>query len=93
MIAIITKWVPCSNVRGARYIADNGDGCRGILSSDDALNAEQNHEAAVRKLCSKMGWHGTLAKGYLHQGGKMAGRVWVWIDNGRKTNPADVIEV
>lgn len=74
MKAIVTKFVPCGKVLGSRYKASDGDGNSVYCQADDTLNVDQNHEAAARKLCKKMDWHGTLIQGSLCG----VGRVWVW---------------
>lgn len=91
MKAIRTWYVGPGNVRGSRVCATDGDGARVSLQWSDELNSDGNHQAAVRALCAKRGWHGALAEGHLMKGGHDWCRVWVWVEffmdhpkNGRK---------
>lgn len=66
MKAIITKYHGPSNVRGSRYSASDEDRNRVILSADDALSSEENHDRAAIALCSKMKWtRHNLMRGHL----------------------------
>lgn len=78
MKAIVTKYHGESYRRGSGVTADDGDGNRARVAWDPALNSDGNHIAAVRALCRKMGWTGSLIQGYLMKGGRMNGQVWVW---------------
>jgi hypothetical protein len=60
--AIITKFLPPTNVRGSRVKATAEAGSV-TLSWDHALNAELNHAAAAHALASKFGWKGTYYAG------------------------------
>lgn len=73
MKAIQTEYFGTGNVRGARYVARDGDGHRVSIQADDTLNSDQLHAKAARTLAEKMGWQGTLVKGWLKRG------VWVWV--------------
>jgi len=68
MTTIITRYVGPSNVRGARIIADAGDGRRVTVSYDHLLSTDDAHAAAAIALCAKMGWDGELIAGGLSRG-------------------------
>ena len=68
MKAITTKYIGPGNVRGSRVKATDSDGNNVTLSSDHALNPEENHREACRALCHKMDWEGTLIGGHLKTG-------------------------
>ena len=55
MKAIQTKYHGPSNVRGSRISASAGR-MKVTLSWDDALDADENHDAAALALCDKLGW-------------------------------------
>jgi hypothetical protein len=55
--AIVTKYIGPSNVRGSRVKATASAGSV-ILTWNDALNSEDNHAAAARKLAEKYQWSG-----------------------------------
>lgn len=63
MKAITTKFHGPSNTKGSRYSATDHDGHRVTLSTDYALNSEQNHDRAAIALCMKMKWDGPLMGG------------------------------
>jgi hypothetical protein len=52
MQAIITKFLPPTNVRGSRYKASCERGSL-TVDADHALNAEENHRAVCDALCAK----------------------------------------
>jgi hypothetical protein len=56
MQSIETKYIGPSNVRGSRVKATASGGVSLTLSWDDALNVEENHNAAARALITKLGW-------------------------------------
>lgn len=56
MKAITTKYHGPTNTRGSRISASDLDKNRVSLSYDDALNSEENHDAAAKALCIKMNW-------------------------------------
>lgn len=78
MKAILSYYKGPGNVRGSRYYATDGDGLRVSVQASNALNSDQNHEAAVRKFCSTRDWTGTLVRGALMRGGHQVAYVWVW---------------
>ena len=78
MKAIISYYRGPGNVRGSRYWATDGDGLRVSVQASDTLTSDQNHEAAVRKLCKVYGWTGSLVRGGLMRAGHQVGYVWVW---------------
>lgn len=76
MKAITTKYHGPTNHRGSRISASAEGGHRVTVIYDDALNMTdgENHDAAVRALCQKCNWGGTLVRGQLANGGY----VYVW---------------
>lgn len=62
MQAIRTKYHPATNLTRARVSATAEAG-RVILSWNDALDTEKNHDAAALALCRKFDWRGSLAAG------------------------------
>lgn len=80
MKAIVTKYFGPSACRGSRVVASDGDGNRVTLdwSNESSNESDTNHLAAVKALCSKMGWHGSLIEGFILKGGVNHSRVWVW---------------
>ncbi len=69
MKAITTKYHGATNFKGSRVSASDQDHNRVILSYDDALNSEENHDAAALALCAKMKWIGhDLMRGHQKQG-------------------------
>lgn len=53
--AIVTKYLGPTNTRGARVKAKAYAGSV-IVSWDDALGTDANHDAAARALADKLGW-------------------------------------
>ena len=84
MVAITVKYHGPSNVLGARYSATaTSNKKRVIVSQNDALNNEQNKDAAALELCRKMNWIGNLVKGETTEG-----TVYVFdVDYARVANP------
>ena len=68
MKAIETHYVGPGNVRGARIIADDGDGNRLILSYPYELSGEACHRKAAEALRDRMGWTGRLIGGATKRG-------------------------
>lgn len=68
MKAITTKFLPCTNTKGARIVARDGDGNRAVISYPDEARHDQKHWLAAKSLCQKMGWQGTLAQGWVKPG-------------------------
>ena len=87
MKAIQTYYIGPGNVRGARYVARDGDGNRVAIQADDTLNSSELHAKAARTLAEKMGWSGTMVKGWLKRG------VWVWVWRQSGCNVADEIAI
>lgn len=56
MKAIQTKYHGPTERRGSRYSASDLDHNKVIISADDSLSSEENHDAAAIALCRKMGW-------------------------------------
>jgi hypothetical protein len=75
MKAIVTTYKGPTNCRGARIIADDGDGNRLTIPFDHALNTEGVHRKAAQGLCDKMGW-----KGRIIGGGLKRGMAWVFAE-------------
>lgn len=66
--AITTRYVGPAAQLGTRVIATAAAGSI-RLGWDHALNYEQNHVAAARKLAVNVGWSGTWVGGGLPKGG------------------------
>lgn len=64
MQAIITKYHGPTNAHGSRVSA-KCDAGRIFVPWDDAMNADQNHNAAAEALARKLDWHGVLVAGSL----------------------------
>jgi hypothetical protein len=64
---ITTKYLGPTNSRGARVKAKAQAGSV-TVSWDDALDANENHDAAALALATKYGWRGTLVGGGLPDG-------------------------
>lgn len=75
MQAITTYFIPCTNFHGSRIKAKSSSGLSVTLSWEHETDIEDNHERAVRALCAKLGWKGTLSQGALKDGA----RVWVFV--------------
>ena len=70
MQAIISRFVPCTNFRPSRVSARCAGGSV-MLSWDDDLSAEENHQNAAKALCAKLEWNcsiqtGALTDSYVH---------------------------
>lgn len=88
MKAITTTYHGPTNTRGARVIADDGDGNRVTVPYDSARNRDANHRHAAAALCHKLQWIGTLVQGETKEG-----PVFVFLDEARgdwKGNAFDV---
>lgn len=68
MKAIRTKYLPPSNVRGARIKASDMDGNSVTISYPHEFSGEATHAEAALALCRKLGWSGTLLGGALAPG-------------------------
>ena len=80
MKAITTRYIGPSNTKGSRIVADDGDGNRITLHYRSELNSDENHAAACRALCEKMGWGGRMQGASVLKGGRTQAMVWAWID-------------
>jgi hypothetical protein len=84
MQAILTKFLGPTNHRGPRVVARCQAG-RLTFTWDDALSADQNHDAVARGLAQKLGWgedtHGRLVGGDLPNG---TGNCYVFVRTERK---------
>ena len=70
MQAIVTKFVPCTDLRPSRVSARCAGGSI-MLSWDDDLSIEENHRNAAKALCAKLKWDcsiqtGQLKESYVH---------------------------
>ena len=63
MKAIRTKYHGPTNSRGARIIADDGDGNRATIGYPHELSSEDGHRLAAETLQQKMKWPGQLIAG------------------------------
>lgn len=68
MKAITTKYLPATNTKGARIAAFDGDENRVTISYPHELSGVHVHLKAVRALCEKMEWKGTLHSGWQKPG-------------------------
>ena len=75
MKAIKTHYVGCTDFRGSRIIATDGDN-KAILTYDHGLDLDDNHKEAAKTLCRKLGWVPAKMQG----GHTKKGMVWVWFD-------------
>jgi hypothetical protein len=81
MKCIRVKYLPATNTKGSRFVADDGDGNRATVGYDSALGDDERPLEAVRALCAKMNWKGRVVLGYMgHE------RIYTWISaDGRDT--------
>lgn len=69
MKAIITKFIPCTNTKGAKIKATTGKGGQSlIINYPHELSTDEAHRAAAQALCDKMKWPGNLIDGGLETG-------------------------
>lgn len=73
--AIVTKYFGATDYRGARVQAKAYAG-KIVLSWDDALDPDDNHERAAKALASKFGWTGEMVAGALPEN---TGNVYVFV--------------
>jgi hypothetical protein len=66
--AIVTKYIPASNVRGSRVKAITASGISLTLHYDSGLNSYENHVAAAEALQAKMKWPGDMVGGATKDG-------------------------
>jgi hypothetical protein len=62
--AIVTKYLPPTNVKGSRIKATAAAGSL-TVHIDHALNIEDNHAVAAKALANKLEWRGTWFMGGL----------------------------
>lgn len=74
MQAILTKYHGPSSVKGSRISAEC-DARKIFVPYDHALNADQNHREAARKLVKILGWKGAYRGGALPRN---LGWAWTW---------------
>jgi len=68
MKAVMTRFIPASNVRGARIKA-SAEGVKSLtISYPHEMNAEQGHRLAAEKLATRQGWKGDFCGGMLPGG-------------------------
>lgn len=68
MKAIITKYIPCGNVRGSRIKASDDDKNSITIPYPYELSGEDVYRAAAIALCKKMNWSTDLIGGGLKNG-------------------------
>lgn len=68
MKAIQTKYLPCTDYKGSRIKAYDGDGNSITISYPHELSGMDAHEKAAKALCTKMNWTGKLIGGGLNKG-------------------------
>ena len=90
MIAIGTKYIPCTNYRPSRvkaFVLEPASGSWGrrreiTISWDSALNSDENHTAAALALIAKHGWdQPCYTRNGLFRGGSEHGYVFVFGDD------------
>lgn len=69
MQAIHTKYLGPTNYRPGRIKAIAEGGRSVTIGYDSSGTSEQCHFKAVKALCEKLDWHGTLQGGDLNSGG------------------------
>ena len=74
MKAIITYYLPPTNMKPARIKAVEPDGISVTLSWDQSIDADANHRAAQTMLCEKLGLSGRMIGGHTRRG-----MVWVFV--------------
>jgi hypothetical protein len=86
MKTIETRYIPPSNTKGSRIMATDCGDHRIYVHTDHALQNDENHVAAARKLCEKLAWHGEFVRG-----ATKTGYVFVFAHDDRFTlgDPAD----
>jgi len=75
MQTIHTKYIGPSNVRGSRVKATASSGRSITLHWDSSLDSDENHTAAAKALCDRLGWDGRWIGG-----GTKDGSVFVCAD-------------
>lgn len=78
MQTIVVKYHPQSGAKYARYSATSSSGNRVYVESEPGLRPEENMDRAVRKLCEKLRWFGTLLRGGALGQTSSLGFVYVW---------------
>lgn len=61
--AILTKYLPPTNSRGARIKATSASGLSVTIPYEYELSGVDLHAVAVKKLCEKLNWSGELVAG------------------------------
>jgi hypothetical protein len=80
MRTITTTYRGATNTKGSRFIAKTEGGSI-TVGYDHALNADDNHRAAVVALCKKMRLQGKLVQGDMVQlYNSLKPRVWVFVE-------------
>ena len=82
-IAIETRYLGPTNTRGSRYKAFTESRRSVTIHAADTLSVHENHRAAARALCAKMGWDGDLV-----EGGSSRGYVYVFLPRGMRMQGA-----
>ena len=77
MKAIVVSYHGPTQFRSAYYSASDGDGNRARVRASD-WDGGQGPLEAVKALCVRMGWAGTLVQGGLMRAGRSVGEVFVW---------------
>jgi hypothetical protein len=79
MQVITTKYISPTNTKGSRIKATASIGSSVTVKYNYYHDSNYNHELAVRALCKKLNWHGTLYRGETIQGS-----VWVFADPSKR---------
>ncbi len=82
--AIVTRYAPATNTRGARIVAtaEGGNKPHRVSVPYDHSGELSSHFIAVKELCNKLNWGGELVAGAMPDGN---GYAWVFVDFVRDT--------
>jgi hypothetical protein len=74
MKAIRTRYLPCTDTKGSRILASDGDRNQVVIGFPHGLNSDEAHELAAYRLMEKMGW-----SNFLNGGGFQHDMYWTMI--------------
>jgi hypothetical protein len=85
MQSIYTKYTGPTNTRGSRIRATTSGGAGSVsVPYDHALDTDENHDEAAKKLAAKLGWEGEMVRGTAPKG---HGNVYVFAKGGTVVMP------
>jgi hypothetical protein len=82
MKAIRTRYYGPTNTKGSRYMATDGDGNSVSVSTEYALNSDENHKLAAYRLMQKMKWPNEL-----NGGGYQNNQFWTMLPRVDRSKP------